>query len=478
MRKDEQNNSNSQDDFDAIEIVDLDAVPREHDPLPPVHDRHGGNGDVVPQSEQPAPVRVSLRSRFTRRQRIAQVVASAAVVIVAFVLILNSIAPAHTLLGLLKGPTPTPSPGLTLNMDSFFLDASPPWGTLTLDGHALIFTTMTPVRLTPGRHVFVWQAQPFQPIRCTLSVPVSASDTCKHVPITLPTTGFAADAQEVTFYDNFTMLPPAQQTALSQAMQTTLDTMQSTAIVQPGEQFVHFVGNRTIDTATQPLRATLHFNLSLDEANLQSIICSNDFTGCSFLHNFQTQDVSQNCAYICTEPNRYNTIEIPNNWYTVVIAHAYWDYTTMNGQVVATNQPDSELDVNNSAHFVYLTILWSNSRWQVGINVEEVSSFTSFACLAASDEFYTLPQPSGLNSYGFTPSPAKVAATGCAMVVEATPANPSSSAPANAPQAICFYRFGLILAANPLAHHYWPTMPRASTYEQSLALQIAAHPSG
>jgi hypothetical protein len=35
------------------------------------------------------------------------------------------------------------------------------------------------------------------------------------------------------------------------------------------------------------------------------------------------------------------------------------------------------------------------------------------------------------------------------------------------------YRFGVFLAANDVAHKYWPTMPFANASEQQLAQQLA-----
>lgn len=177
----------------------------------------------------------------------------------ALLLILNSIVPTHSLLGLLAAPTPTATATLVPNIDHFYLDASPPWGKLTLDGQPLTFTTNVPAQLTRGHHQFVWQANPFPSMRCTLSVPLNVKDTCKHITIATQVNGSASTAQEVTFYDTLNMLPKTQQTALIQAAQTALDAKQSTTTVQTGEQFVHVVGSHTTDIATQPLHATLHF---------------------------------------------------------------------------------------------------------------------------------------------------------------------------------------------------------------------------
>ena len=39
--------------------------------------------------------------------------------------------------------------------------------------------------------------------------------------------------------------------------------------------------------------------------------------------------------------------------------------------------------------------------------------------------------------------------------------------------AYCLLRFGVLLAVNDAAHHFWPNLPVADAYEQSLAQQLA-----
>ncbi len=419
-------------------------------------------------------VRVSLRSRLALHQRLLRASISVAIVVVALVLILNSIIPVHTLLGLLVRPTHTTTLAPTSNTDYFYLDASPPWGKLTLDGHPLIISTIEPVQLARGRHQFTWQADPFRAMHCTLTVPVAATDTCKHISFHSSTTG-SDEAQEVTFYDTLNMLPPTQQTALIHAVQTALDAEQSTTTVQPGEQFVHFVGSHYTDVATQPLQATLHFDLSIGDTKLENILCANVYNiECSFLHTFQAQSVTQNCAWFCTESNTYTTYTVPNYWQAVVIAHEYWDYSTLDGRAIATDQPDTDLDLADSAHFISLNIVWDGFQWQSVFNAQDAGGFNTLACLAANNEFTEIPPPIGLNSFGFSQASTKVSALGCVEIVQATAANPSSSVPASPPQALCLYRFGVMLAANALAHRYWPHMPVATAYEQSLAKRLVA----
>lgn len=463
-------------DFE-IEIIDLDALPETSEPLPE-SPRERYRRDYTDETLVSAPVLISLRSKLTRRQRVGQIVASAAVIIVAMVLILNSIVPVRSLLRFAVGPTSGPTSTLAPNVDNFYLDASPPWGNLTLDGHPLTFSTNAPLHLSRGRHQFVWQASPFQPVRCRLSVPIAATDTCTHITIATQVNGAASTAQEVTFYDTLTMLSGAQQAALIQAAQEALDSVRSTTTVQPGEQFVHVIGSstsHTTDIATQTLHATLHFSLSVGDSGLENAICASHYSSeCDSLYRFQSQNVTQNCDWFCTYPDSYTTLTVPNYWEAIVIAHEYWDFTTLDGHTIATNQPDTTHDLSNSAHLLFLNIIWDGSHWQVTFDTLQASGYNTPGCLAANNALNQMPPPVGLNGFGFSASPAAIPADGCLEVVQSTAANPSSSVPSSPPLALCFYRFGIMLAANALAHRYWPSMPLANPYEQALAKRLTA----
>lgn len=461
-----------QDDDFVIEMIDLDTLVEEPAAKSPGgRYEHGDRAEII----QPTPVRVSLRSTRTQRQRMLRISGSVAVIIVALLLILNSIVPVHTLLQLAAGPTPRPTSTLPPNIDHFYLDASPPWGELTLDRLPFTFSTNVPVQLSPGHHQFVWQANPFPSIRCTLSVPLNVKDTCKHITIATSVNGSASTAQEVTFYDTLNMLPDAQQTALIQAAQGALDAVQSTTTVQPGEHFIHITGSHTTDVATQPLHATLHFDLKVGNPELESAICANEFSSeCYFLHRFMSQDVSQNCDWFCTEPDTYSTLTVPNYWQAVVIAQEYWDFTSLDGSAIAVDQPDTLLNSTNSAHFIYLNILWDGTHWLASFNAQGGNAYNPLACLAANNELNEIPPPVGLNGFGFSVTSAAIPAAGCVESVQSTAASPSSSVPVSPPQALCLYRFGILLAANALAHRYWPSMLLANPYEQSLAKRLAA----
>lgn len=64
---------------------------------------------------------------------------------------------------------------------------------------------------------------------------------------------------------------------------------------------------------------------------------------------------------------------------------------------------------------------------------------------------------------------------GC--VVVASPAENTDTTPFPSthplPGLYCLHRFGVLLAANALAHRYWPYLPVADSYEQNLARDLA-----
>ena len=69
-----------------------------------------------------------------------------------------------------------------------------------------------------------------------------------------------------------------------------------------------------------------------------------------------------------------------------------------------------------------------------------------------------------------TPTSTTVPALGCVEVVQSIVGAPASPALAASSLALCLYRFGIMLAANALARHYWPHMPVATAYEQLMQI--------
>lgn len=177
-------------------------------------------------------------------------------------------------------PSPTPTATLAPGDDVIDIHASPP-GTVTVDGHPITLTTRQgfpyseakATHLSRGMHRIIWQAPPFLSRTCIISVPPLASELCNYESSNNPTDPSAT--RLLTFNASLADLPAAQQTALKQTIQATLNTLQSTAMVQSGEHYLYAPPDSvaTGKVAAQPMNATLSLHL---DANLASQkVCPN-----------------------------------------------------------------------------------------------------------------------------------------------------------------------------------------------------------
>ncbi|MEO9059740.1 MAG: hypothetical protein ABI396_16325, partial [Ktedonobacteraceae bacterium] len=86
--------------------------------------------------------------------------------------------------------TVAPSPTATLvSGDNLFYIQATPRGTITLDGRTLTHVPdpssgLRPLQLARGKHTIVWQAQPFAPITCVVSIPSSITNECNYESLT------------------------------------------------------------------------------------------------------------------------------------------------------------------------------------------------------------------------------------------------------------------------------------------------------
>ncbi|GAC1383504.1 MAG: hypothetical protein NVS4B7_10310 [Ktedonobacteraceae bacterium] len=452
-----------------IEIVDLDAFK--------------GQRKNIHTSIAAASSRLSLRSQLSLRQRVLRLAVTASVLMLMLVLVLSSIAPLRSAATrLLTRIVPTPTPDV--NTEYFYFDASPSWGTLSVDGqtmkHPAVMGLDDPLYLASGRHRLVWRAEPFQPQSCLLRVPVSSDSStgsCRAVSAQQHMLGpihpTRDNSWQILFYNSLSTLPTVQRAALIQATQSALDVHQSTETVYPGEQYL-IGGGHTIATAKQALHALLHFQL--DTPAEAHFLCATDASTCSF----GGQNQFQKCLEFCTQPNSFGYTD--RAWYAIGIMHALWNYTTLDGQNIARNQlaamPGAYAPVHPDAE---LQISWDGKNWHVLLTNEGVGA-PHLVCQSANDAMNASPSLidalSGKAQMGVSVNFAagSVDAQGCLLIVQAIPANPTTPFPSSSAStaAYCLYRFGVLHAANKLAHHFWPSMLLADVYERGLARQWAA----
>ncbi len=433
--------------------------------------------------------------RFSPRQRAFQGVITAGVVMLALLFIIGGYIPARNIVALsLDSLIPTPTPALAPGADLFYIQRTLSWSTVSLDGHILprVPISSTPISLSGGQglsgyaplelargsHRFVWYAEPFEPISCTLSVPAASTDSCLTDDIARAPSGIYVKV--ITFLPSLDTLPVVLRTALIQTAQESLDALTSSETVQPGEHFFSRQQGLFLGTATQLLHATLRFQLDTDAKFL--IPCNLRVIGKPC-----TRRLIQDCRLFCTKLFQ-STITGEKDWDVFASIRSSWEYATPGGQIIAQDQPDVLIE-----HLVSLHISWDGSQWYVTI-----LPFTSvpggLACALARDKIdlnaaYRFAEGDFSKQVDWQFASGPNLATGCLAVatlaqnvvaggvgtLSEAHFNPFASAGGAhaaarfAPLAFCLYRFGVLLAVNDVAHLYWPLMPLASPYEQSLA---------
>ncbi|HEU0004291.1 MAG TPA: hypothetical protein VFQ36_25535 [Ktedonobacteraceae bacterium] len=421
---------------------------------------------------------------FARRHRRPLTAATAGMVALAILLIVLSTSAVRGLaVRVLNLPAPTATRALYPGEDLFFVRADPAWGHLTIDGRAItslpVVGTNAPLRLARGQHVLVWSAEPFQAQRCTLSVPASyLIDTCiDHSTVQIEP---GVIASIVEFRESLTTLAPEQRAALVQAVQEALDTRQSTVIMQKGELYALAATGGcqpVIDeshcyaVATQPMFATLHFRLDANPTSNET--CLTPEPGCTFLR--------ESCFRFCPVDST-----AANVWTVLAPVLPLWTFQAQDGSIVERDVPDNVLwdlwtEELADESLVGMQITWQSGAWQVNIPVGMSTTSPvglNPVCEAAQNVVGIQYPP--IDSFGdplylqWQYASGVVPASGCLGVGLSRQDTGSVKSTINTPPglAYCLLRFGVLLAVNAEAHRFWPHLPQADAYEQSLAQQL------
>lgn len=408
---------------------------------------------------------------FARRYKRPLTAATVVMVTLAILLIVLSTSAVRGLaVRVLALPTPVATRALYPGEDLFFVQADPAWGHLTTDGRAItrlpVVGGNAPLRLGRGQHVLVWSAEPFQQQRCLLSVPANyLIDTCiDHSTVQIEA---GVIASIVEFQESLTTLAPEQRAALVQAVQDELDSRQSTVIVQKGELYSLIATSacqpvinesRCYAVATQPLFATMHFRLDANPASNET--CLTPEPGCTFLR--------QSCFTFCPVDN--NTANV---WNVLAPVLPLWTFRAQDGSIIERDVPDNVLwdlwteEVADES-LVQMQITWQHGAWQVDIpaSMSTTSPVGLNPVCEAAQNVVGIQYPP-IDSFGdplylqWQYASGVVPASGCLGVGLSRQGT-----------AYCLLRFGVLLAVNAQAHHFWPHLPLADAYEQSLAHQL------
>ena len=414
-----------------------------------------------------------LAPRFTLRQRRRQLIATVAIVGLLLFVLLSSYSPTRNqLIQALIPSSPTTNALDEPSSNFFYFDAEPIWGQLFIDGKLIAHPPRNPneapLQLSQGHHMIRWQAQPFVTQLCGVSVPYNIiTDTCHLNQFIHSTRGVGAWL--FSFATSLAQLPRSSFTALVTTVQSTLNVQAPTETVLPGELYGTNSTHLPTQQRKEPLKATLHYQLDV-ENNLDSV-CSTVLeasTACTFN--------GQACYLFCTIPVSLMSASVEQAWYVFAAAQATWEYTTINGRIVAQHQPELVGTTTLYDHLLPLRILWNGTQWNVKLLSLPVSSDMSLQ--------FNEPCNTALNAVRnvLFPPPAAFTHVGINWLY-ASNTNPASGCLAMAtigqyaispPPIVYFlYRFGVFLAANDVAHKYWPTMPFANASEQQLAQQLA-----
>jgi hypothetical protein len=459
----------SQDDFE-VEIADLDEL-----------------GTAANSSK---PARSLLRPRFSPRQRRLQLAITSSIVVLVILIILGSTAPVRELVGsILPGPTATPSAASASEAGLFYFQASPSWGQLSIDGHVVAHLAGVgsgpPLRLARGRHVLEWRAEPFLAQHCVVTVPTDYNADSCHRQSSMQV-GNGLFASIITFSESLKMLPDTQRAMLIQAVLAELGAAQYSEVVKTGEPYAlasaiagseHKPCRLTSQLvlcyaiAAHPLKATLSFQLNTGTS--QNEPCTNSGP-CSL--------GGQDCRLFCDTseimgPMR-SSLPAPPGWNALVVVRPLWQYTTLDGQMIAHDQADTFIGGQQNEYTVLLNIEWENPGWSVSVPFSDALAnpqlfFNDPVCDSATNDTQALQSQTInngdmqlLRQYALAPD-ADLAA-GCVVTISSLTPTPTASSPV----AYFLHRFGVLLAVNEQAHRLWPFLPVANAYEKQLAQQL------
>jgi len=407
------------------------------------------------------------RSHLAQRRR--GIIVTAVLVVTLVALTLTITPTRESLLGAVLRPTPTATVPVRAGEDNLYIALAPQWGTVTLDSRALSHLPVEgidqPFHLARGVHVIRWRFPPIIDFSCRLTVPTALGDTCPLQVGILP--GKKGVASDVSLQLSLANLAPAYRSSLDAAIQAALDAQQSSEIVRKGESYLSYTtaGSSSV-VATQNLQATLSFVSDAENPQAQCVaIDSGPGADCA---------MNGDCRELCTAPWQSLPTSWGGSWQAYTVAHEEWSYLTLDGHVVAANQPDigGELQfLSNSSFPVPLTINWDSSNWNVAANIAvggPTSPLPYLTCASAwaTVQFNYLSPPTPAD-WSVTTSyyvPGDPPATGCLLAV---------TVPGQAP-ILLLYRFGVLLAGNAATLCVLGRcLPVPDVYEQALVRQLA-----
>lgn len=450
-------------------------APPPDDPTPALDDAPLESDGDIPRSQLLENV---LSLRLTPRQRTVRAVALVGTVLLALVLLVTLVPDVR--LGVqraLIAPTAAPTLALAVGDDAFWFTPLAPGETLQLDGHVLTNPPLPgdahPLRLSRGIHQVEWEADPFQPQNCLLSVPLSPSDTCPTTaafePSAMPAGRIFDDSESLA-----TLSDPLRLSLIVAINETFAATY--TASVQPGEYYRPLDANAIsplLKRAQQPLFASLRF---AQEPGWTEPCAISPIATC----RAQGQDCEQLCTLlppaivVAGSAVRAGL----DGWYVGLTAGLVWTYATGDGHVIEQGAPD----VSFNFTLVVMRVSWDGTNWTVAPVLGTIPGLVAardVTCSALTYDLNTWVDQNAAEPFVDVRTEVRYASDGdptdgCAGVVTATRiGNDDTPTPVTGAAPLLLHRFGVLLAANGTAHALWPLMPVADPAEATLAARMA-----
>jgi hypothetical protein len=174
----------------------------------------------------------------------------------------------YRVLGIPIAPASLTTPTSATGNVYLYFQTMPESGSISINGHSLAHPPLyhatnkiarlpPPLRLSNGVYKVSWSDPPFPSQSCTLAVPIQFNvQSClrNNASAISSTSSSATQVWIITFSNLLTDLPLNQRSALVQAMQARLNTMQSTETVLPGEVFVELASHHVLSQLPSCLR--------------------------------------------------------------------------------------------------------------------------------------------------------------------------------------------------------------------------------
>lgn len=443
--------------------------------------------DLDPQTTSARSRRFSL-ARLTARQRRSSLALTAGLFLLVCVLLLASVADVRNLLArAFVGPAQTSTPGgLRL-----YLEGNPSWGQFRLDGVTLTRLPLAghdaPLQLARGAHELDWQAEPFQARHCTLNVVNSSTlgGSCTRDSEVSLTYLANSSVLLISFFASLNDLPATQHAGLLQQMHTALASYASNEVVYPGEVYAVSEQEIRADPSLCPIveritlcyaqaRQTLLATLEIQEDTQTSSTDPCAVTRLCFLNRLD-------CRQLCPDLAAALSGEAAEGWNVLAAVRLLWSYSTLAGTKVASAQPDTALRGVPTYQLFSLHISHVGQDWLVApFSSPVISSYTDPLCSQAVQDTTELVNTLTTNNQSvaiklWSDQQTRLA-SGCLEAASPAPGVFATPTPTPAAQnpgtAYCLFRFGVVLAANEVAHTLWPYLPQADAYELGIAQRL------